>query len=113
MASPFRPEPPYVLLDGIIPLIKSVLAVPTKGSLIVKEYMEDAKSDKVIMDGCCKFKPLLEYGCISGTIARRDVCSLDLRVSTDIAKITRKQSKMGKHGHGKWKSTKEAKDSKP
>ncbi|GJX48588.1 arginine--tRNA ligase, chloroplastic/mitochondrial [Tanacetum coccineum] len=79
MALLFRPEPPYVLTDGIILLIKSVLAVPTKGSLIVKAYMEDAKSDKVIMDGCCKFKPLLEYGCISGTIARRDGCSLDLR----------------------------------
>ncbi|GJT72044.1 reverse transcriptase domain-containing protein [Tanacetum coccineum] len=33
--------------------------------------------------------------------------------SMDISKITRKQSKTGKHGHGKWKSTKEAKDSKP
>ncbi|GJS71392.1 hypothetical protein Tco_0704233 [Tanacetum coccineum] len=32
---------------------------------------------------------------------------------TDISKITRKQSKTGKHGHGKRKSTKEAKDSKP
>ncbi|GJX48815.1 hypothetical protein Tco_0274005 [Tanacetum coccineum] len=66
MALLFRPEPPYVLTDGIIPLIKFVLAVPTKGSLIVNTYMEDAKSDKVIMDGCCKFKPLLEYGCING-----------------------------------------------
>ncbi|GKE12685.1 hypothetical protein Tco_1416236, partial [Tanacetum coccineum] len=33
--------------------------------------------------------------------------------STDISKITRKPSKMGKHGHEKWKSTREAKDSKP
>ncbi|GJQ90943.1 hypothetical protein Tco_0002082 [Tanacetum coccineum] len=32
---------------------------------------------------------------------------------TDISKITRKQSKAGKHGHEKWKSTREAKDSKP
>ncbi|GJR54644.1 hypothetical protein Tco_1405165, partial [Tanacetum coccineum] len=32
---------------------------------------------------------------------------------TDISKITRKQSKTGKHGHGNQKSTKEAKDSKP
>ncbi|GKB66139.1 hypothetical protein Tco_0927551 [Tanacetum coccineum] len=32
---------------------------------------------------------------------------------TDISKITRKQSKTDKHGHGKRKSTKEAKDSKP
>ncbi|GJY39397.1 hypothetical protein Tco_0425761, partial [Tanacetum coccineum] len=48
---------------------------------IFKAYMEDAKSDKVIMDGCCKFKPLLEYGFISCTIAGRDGCSLDLRVS--------------------------------
>ncbi|GJZ28873.1 hypothetical protein Tco_0573520 [Tanacetum coccineum] len=35
------------------------------------------------------------------------------RTSTDISKITRKQSKTGKHGHGKRKSTREAKDSKP
>ncbi|GJV47939.1 hypothetical protein Tco_1438151, partial [Tanacetum coccineum] len=34
-------------------------------------------------------------------------------LSTDISKITRKPSKTGKHGHGKWKSTREAKDSKP
>ncbi|GJY30749.1 hypothetical protein Tco_0414244 [Tanacetum coccineum] len=32
---------------------------------------------------------------------------------TDISKITRKQSKTGKHGHEKRKSTREAKDSKP
>ncbi|GKF59639.1 hypothetical protein Tco_0176425, partial [Tanacetum coccineum] len=34
-------------------------------------------------------------------------------ISTDISKITRKPSKTGKHGHGKWKSTREDKDSKP
>ncbi|GJS53338.1 putative ribonuclease H-like domain-containing protein [Tanacetum coccineum] len=34
-------------------------------------------------------------------------------ISTNISKITRKQSKTGKHEHGKRKSTKEAKDSKP
>ncbi|GKG53926.1 hypothetical protein Tco_0555326, partial [Tanacetum coccineum] len=33
---------------------------------------------------------------------------------TDISEITRKQSpKTGKHGHEKWKSTREAKDSEP
>ncbi|GJY90429.1 hypothetical protein Tco_0505625, partial [Tanacetum coccineum] len=32
---------------------------------------------------------------------------------TDKTNITRKPSKMGKHGHGKRKSTREAKDSKP
>ncbi|GKD22479.1 hypothetical protein Tco_1224182, partial [Tanacetum coccineum] len=32
---------------------------------------------------------------------------------TDISKITRKPSKTGKHGYGKRKSTREAKDSKP
>ncbi|GKE67214.1 hypothetical protein Tco_1521375, partial [Tanacetum coccineum] len=32
---------------------------------------------------------------------------------TDISKITRKPSKTGKHEHGKRKSTREAKDSKP
>ncbi|GKB68487.1 hypothetical protein Tco_0929899 [Tanacetum coccineum] len=36
-----------------------------------------------------------------------------LKQGTDITKITRKQSKTGKHGHGKRKSTREAKDSKP
>ncbi|GKD99597.1 RNA-directed DNA polymerase, eukaryota, reverse transcriptase zinc-binding domain protein [Tanacetum coccineum] len=34
-------------------------------------------------------------------------------MSTDISKITRKPSKTGKHGHGKRKSSREAKDSKP
>ncbi|GJZ47961.1 hypothetical protein Tco_0601793 [Tanacetum coccineum] len=33
--------------------------------------------------------------------------------SMEISKITRKPSKTGKHGHGKWKSTREAKNSKP
>ncbi|GKC01321.1 hypothetical protein Tco_0987457, partial [Tanacetum coccineum] len=32
---------------------------------------------------------------------------------TDISNIIRKSSKTGKHGHGKRKSTREAKDSKP
>ncbi|GKB44478.1 hypothetical protein Tco_0889420 [Tanacetum coccineum] len=34
-------------------------------------------------------------------------------ISTDISKITRKQSKTGKHEHEKRKSTKEARDAKP
>ncbi|PWA96314.1 arginyl-tRNA synthetase, class Ic [Artemisia annua] len=77
MALLFRPDPPYVLKDGdIIPLIKSVLAVPTKGSLIVKAYMEDVHSDKVIMNDCFKFKPLLN-GFTSDTIIGRE-CSLNL-----------------------------------
>ncbi|GKD66924.1 hypothetical protein Tco_1309032, partial [Tanacetum coccineum] len=32
---------------------------------------------------------------------------------TEISKITRKSSKTGKHGHGKRKSTTEARDAKP
>ncbi|GJX53297.1 hypothetical protein Tco_0281666 [Tanacetum coccineum] len=39
-----------------------------------------------------------------------EVCS---SICTDISKITRKQSKTGKHGHEKRKSTKEARDAKP
>ncbi|GKF12553.1 hypothetical protein Tco_0050479, partial [Tanacetum coccineum] len=38
---------------------------------------------------------------------------LELKTSTDISKITRKQSKTGKHRHWNQKSTREAKDSKP
>ncbi|GKC87649.1 hypothetical protein Tco_1148298 [Tanacetum coccineum] len=38
--------------------------------------------------------------------------ALHLDKCTDKTKITRKSSKMGKHGHGNQKSTKEAKDSK-
>ncbi|GJU07710.1 hypothetical protein Tco_1124140 [Tanacetum coccineum] len=37
---------------------------------------------------------------------------LEPEAGTDISKITRKPSKTGKHGHGKRKSTREAKDSK-
>ncbi|GKB10795.1 hypothetical protein Tco_0844718, partial [Tanacetum coccineum] len=36
-----------------------------------------------------------------------------MELGMDKSKITRKPSKTGKHGHGKWKSTREAKDSKP
>ncbi|GJS25659.1 putative reverse transcriptase domain-containing protein [Tanacetum coccineum] len=41
------------------------------------------------------------------------VYRLARRSGTDISKITRKSSKTGKHGHGKRKSTREAKNSKP
>jgi len=76
----FRPDAPYVLKDGdVIPLIKSVLAVPTKGSLVVKAYMEDVHSNEVIMDECFKFKPRLD-GFTRDTIIGRK-CSLDLTAS--------------------------------
>ncbi|GJX54641.1 hypothetical protein Tco_0283010, partial [Tanacetum coccineum] len=42
-----------------------------------------------------------------------EFCGNDAHYGTDISKITRKPSKTGKHGHGKRKSTREAKDSKP
>ncbi|GJS71402.1 hypothetical protein Tco_0704243 [Tanacetum coccineum] len=50
---------------------------------------------------------------VDGGDAGENVHSWDSETTcTDISKITRKQSKTGKHGHGKRKSTKEAKDSK-
>ncbi|GKB84977.1 succinate dehydrogenase [ubiquinone] flavoprotein subunit 1, mitochondrial [Tanacetum coccineum] len=47
--------------------------------------------------------PHTDYGTYKEPEVAIDTC-------TDISKITRKQSKTGKHGHGKWMSTKEAKD---
>ncbi|GKD55749.1 hypothetical protein Tco_1289136 [Tanacetum coccineum] len=71
-----------VLKPGKLQLIKSVMAVPTKGNLIIKAYLEDAGSGEVIMKNSCKFKPQLKncssFGTISG-IEEED-CDLELTV---------------------------------
>ncbi|GJR19815.1 hypothetical protein Tco_0968342 [Tanacetum coccineum] len=67
MALLFLPNTSSVLTNCNIPLIRSMLAVPTKGSLIIKAYLED-ESGKVIMKNSCKFKSQLE-GCSIGTIS--------------------------------------------
>ncbi|PWA54176.1 arginyl-tRNA synthetase, class Ic [Artemisia annua] len=77
MALLFLPNTSSVLTNCIIPLIRSVLAVPTKGSLIIKAYLED-ESGEVIMNDTCKFKSQLE-GCSSNTIRGTD-CSLEVKV---------------------------------
>ncbi|PWA48188.1 Aminoacyl-tRNA synthetase, class 1a, anticodon-binding [Artemisia annua] len=64
--------PNHVLEAGKIQLIKSMMAVPAKGSLLIKAYLEDVKSGDVIMKSSFKFKsqPL---GCSSvGTISGED-----------------------------------------
>lgn len=81
MAFLFR-ESSYVIMDDYIPLIKSVLAVPTKGSLIIKVYLEDTLSKKVIMNETCKFQPL-RYNCSKVTTIGGMNCSLDITVSWD------------------------------
>ncbi|GJW84251.1 arginine--tRNA ligase, chloroplastic/mitochondrial [Tanacetum coccineum] len=50
----------HVLNPGKLQLIKSVMAVPTKGNLIIEAYLEDAGSGEVIMKNSCKFKPQLK-----------------------------------------------------
>ncbi|PWA52080.1 arginine--tRNA ligase, chloroplastic/mitochondrial [Artemisia annua] len=80
MAVLFQAAPSYVLTAGYIPLIKSFLGVPTKGSLIIKAYLQDVDSNKVIIDGTSNFKPQL-YGCNRGTITGSEDCSLNIEVS--------------------------------
>ena len=79
MALLFRPN--HVLETGKIQLIKSTLAVPTKGTLVIKAYLEDAKSGKVIMKNNYKFKSQLSE-CSVGTISgiEGEDCRLDLKV---------------------------------
>ena len=73
--------PNHVLEAGKIQLIKSTLAVPTKGTLVIKAYLEDAKSGKVIMKNNYKFKSQLSE-CSVGTISgiEGEDCRLDLKV---------------------------------
>ncbi|GKB14558.1 putative reverse transcriptase domain-containing protein [Tanacetum coccineum] len=62
-----------------------------------------------------EFGEVSRYLVIRHVILREDTQSFSLGnfdKCTNISKITRKQSKAGKHGHGNQKSTKEAKDSK-
>ncbi|GKA71975.1 arginine--tRNA ligase, chloroplastic/mitochondrial [Tanacetum coccineum] len=62
--------PNHDLDVGAIQLIKSLLAVPPKGSLVITAYLEDVKSGKVIMKNSCKFKSQpsgSSLGTISGT----------------------------------------------
>nr|GEX63615.1 arginine--tRNA ligase, chloroplastic/mitochondrial [Tanacetum cinerariifolium] len=68
----FLPNTSSVLTNCNIPLIRSMLAVPTKGSLIIKAYLED-ESGKVIMKNSCKFKSQLD-GCSIRTVSGTD-CS--------------------------------------
>ncbi|GJW32796.1 hypothetical protein Tco_0052828 [Tanacetum coccineum] len=60
-------------------LIKSMLAVPTKGSLVIKAYMEDARYGQVILKKSCIFKSQLR-GCSYGTLSGWKDCSLHLKV---------------------------------
>ncbi|GKD47493.1 hypothetical protein Tco_1276469 [Tanacetum coccineum] len=75
----FLPKSAYYLKASQIPLIQSVLAVPTKGSLIIKAYVEDYHSREVIMNDSCKFKPQLG-DCSLGTISGTEGCSLEVKV---------------------------------
>ncbi|GJR70009.1 hypothetical protein Tco_0016074, partial [Tanacetum coccineum] len=70
--------PNHDLDVGAIQLIKSLLAVPTKGSLVITAYLEDVKSGKVIMKNSCKFKSQ-PSGSSLGTISGTD-CQFDLKV---------------------------------
>lgn len=78
----FLPKPPYSLQASTFPLIKSRLAVPTMGSLIVKAYFEDFYSGEVILNNNCKFKPELG-GWEDDTINGSEGCSLKVDVVWD------------------------------
>ncbi|GJY95034.1 G-type lectin S-receptor-like serine/threonine-protein kinase B120 [Tanacetum coccineum] len=69
----------HVLKPSKIQLIKSMLAVPTKGSLVIKAYLEDARYGQVILKKSCIFKPQLR-GCSYGTLSGWGDCSLHLKV---------------------------------
>ncbi|GJX57361.1 arginine--tRNA ligase, chloroplastic/mitochondrial, partial [Tanacetum coccineum] len=70
--------PNHVLKAGAIQLLRSLLAVPTKGSLVIKAYLEDVNSGEVIMKNNCKFKSQ-PWGSSFGTISGTD-CQFDLKV---------------------------------
>ncbi|GJZ29949.1 arginine--tRNA ligase, chloroplastic/mitochondrial [Tanacetum coccineum] len=69
----------HVLKPGKIQLIKSMLAVPTKGSLVINAYLEDARYGEVILKKSCIFKSQLR-GCSYGTLSGWEDCSLHLKV---------------------------------
>lgn len=71
--------PNHVLENGVIQLIKSLLAVPTKGSLVIRAYLEDVNSGEVIMKNSFKFKSQPK-GCSSIGIISGTDCQFDLKV---------------------------------
>ncbi|GJT48736.1 arginine--tRNA ligase, chloroplastic/mitochondrial [Tanacetum coccineum] len=53
----FQPDPLKPLENGVtIPLRRSMLSVPLNGQLVIKAYLEDVESEKVIIEGSCTFK---------------------------------------------------------
>lgn len=73
----------HVLEPGKIKLIKSAMAVPTKGNLIIKAYLEDAGSGEVIMKNTCNFKPQLKRCSSAGTISGIEGEDCDLHLIVD------------------------------
>ncbi|GJZ50601.1 hypothetical protein Tco_0604791, partial [Tanacetum coccineum] len=103
------PEPPDVkkCFEPEIGLQKSTRLFHRK-LMSLDYYSPDGVSKAIINlphDGWDAKKKVINWGQVN-----QDVLA---KLGTDISKITRKQSKTGKHGHEKWKSTREAKDSEP
>ncbi|GKC51899.1 hypothetical protein Tco_1074644, partial [Tanacetum coccineum] len=71
--------PNHVLEAGEIQLLKPVMAVPAKGSLIIKAYLEDVQSGNVIMKGTCKFNSQ-HSGCSDVRTIDGEDCSFGLKV---------------------------------
>ncbi|PWA93444.1 thiolase-like protein [Artemisia annua] len=78
----FQPDPLKPLEnDVIIPLRRSMLSVPLNGHLVIKAYLEEVKSGKVIIDGSYKFKSQCKessVGVIKGPEGTN--CSLNLKI---------------------------------
>ncbi|GJS25216.1 reverse transcriptase domain-containing protein [Tanacetum coccineum] len=105
---------PYFTYPEDSPLIFSFRSLQKSTRLFHRKlmsldyYSPDGVSKAIINlphDGWDAKKKVINWGQVN-----QDVLA---KLGTDISKITRKQSKTGKHGHRKRKSTREAKDSKP
>ncbi|GJV02390.1 hypothetical protein Tco_1335959 [Tanacetum coccineum] len=91
---------------GLALQIRGMVAATEPKTIQKAVQIAGTLTDEALRNGSIKKNPEKRGNAfaISANLVRR---------GTDISKITRKPSKMGKHGHEKRKSTREAKDSKP
>nr|GEX34280.1 arginine--tRNA ligase, chloroplastic/mitochondrial [Tanacetum cinerariifolium] len=78
----FRSDVPFALEGDKIPLRKSLLAVPKDAPLKISAYLYDVESEKVIFDGICELRSLIE-GSSKGDIQglKGTECSLSLKAA--------------------------------
>ncbi|GJW03603.1 hypothetical protein Tco_1562459 [Tanacetum coccineum] len=96
-------------------LSKDVVYIATNSEITVSRFNEMHDTHTAVQTRCLELKA--ELSKLRDKVQKDNHTELVKRFSNLEVRIYQKSQensqKMGKHGHGKWKSTKEAKDSKP